>query len=53
MTTISQTGLISLGLRQSQVELKQFLRSREAVVFMADRTWLSVGIIVQSSRFQV
>jgi len=33
MTTVSQTGLISLGLRQSQVELKQFLRSREAVVF--------------------
>jgi len=33
MTTAFQTGLISLGLRQSQVELKQFLRSREAVVF--------------------
>jgi len=33
MTTVSQKGLISLGLRQSQVELKQFLRSREAVVF--------------------
>ena len=35
MTTATApgTGLIGLGLRQTQVELKQFLRSREAVVF--------------------
>lgn len=31
--TAATTGLISLGLRQARVELKQFLRSREAVVF--------------------
>jgi ABC-2 type transport system permease protein len=31
--TLSRPSLIGLGLRQTRVEIKQFLRSREAVVF--------------------